>query len=195
VGNASLSYKGHRYPAEVISHCVWLYFPFPLSFREVEVRPLGLGSVVVRVGGAGLVMCCVGGGLLAQKLRSRGDAVHGLVRREDQQAELTAQGVNAHVSERALRTEQCRVRQFLHALGTWSRAGQVPSPSSIARSCSDFGNTYGSGCFYDADFRPTPFAAQVYPRPGGLRWPAMSAAQERVEPDRRGGHRLLKRHR
>ncbi|GAA2564955.1 IS6 family transposase [Streptomyces fimbriatus] len=32
----SPSYKGHRYPAEVISHCVWLYFRFPLSFREVE---------------------------------------------------------------------------------------------------------------------------------------------------------------
>jgi putative transposase len=36
VGSASLSYKGHRYPVEVISHCVWLYFRFPLSFREVE---------------------------------------------------------------------------------------------------------------------------------------------------------------
>ena len=30
------SYKGHRYPVEIISHCVWLYFRFPLSFREVE---------------------------------------------------------------------------------------------------------------------------------------------------------------
>ncbi|MFD5065300.1 IS6 family transposase, partial [Streptomyces sp. NPDC058394] len=27
--NASLSYKGHRYPVEVIAHCVWLYFRFP----------------------------------------------------------------------------------------------------------------------------------------------------------------------
>ncbi|MFD5065287.1 IS6 family transposase, partial [Streptomyces sp. NPDC058394] len=26
VENASLSYKGHRYPVEVIAHCVWLYF-------------------------------------------------------------------------------------------------------------------------------------------------------------------------
>jgi pimeloyl-ACP methyl ester carboxylesterase len=68
----------------------------------------------------------------------------------------------------------------IHALDAWSRTGQVPSPNSIARSCSDFDNTYGSGCFYDADFRPAPFATQVYPRPGGLRWPAMSAAQERV---------------
>ncbi|MFE7245558.1 IS6 family transposase [Streptomyces sp. NPDC057580] len=30
------SYKGHRYPVEIISHCVWLYFRFPLSYREVE---------------------------------------------------------------------------------------------------------------------------------------------------------------
>ena len=29
-------YKGHRYPAEIIAHCVWLYHRFPLSFREVE---------------------------------------------------------------------------------------------------------------------------------------------------------------
>ena len=31
-----VSYKSHRYPAEIIAHCVWLYHRFPLSFREVE---------------------------------------------------------------------------------------------------------------------------------------------------------------
>jgi putative transposase len=31
-----VSYKGHRYPAEIIAHCVWLYHHFQLSFREVE---------------------------------------------------------------------------------------------------------------------------------------------------------------
>ena len=31
-----VSYKGHRYPAEIIAHCGWLYHRFPLSFREVE---------------------------------------------------------------------------------------------------------------------------------------------------------------
>ncbi|WP_417159375.1 IS6 family transposase [Streptomyces bottropensis] len=36
MGSVSLSYKGHRYPVKVISHCVWLCFRFPLSFREVE---------------------------------------------------------------------------------------------------------------------------------------------------------------
>ncbi|MGP3691330.1 IS6 family transposase [Streptomyces sp. IBSNAI002] len=40
------SYKNHRYPADVISHCVWLYFCFPLSFREVEEMMLERGIVV-----------------------------------------------------------------------------------------------------------------------------------------------------
>ena len=40
------SYRGHRYPVEVISHCVWLYFRFPLSFREVEELMLRRGVIV-----------------------------------------------------------------------------------------------------------------------------------------------------
>jgi putative transposase len=48
VGSASLSYRGHRYPVEVISHCAWLYFRFPLSFREVrEVEELMLERGVI----------------------------------------------------------------------------------------------------------------------------------------------------
>lgn len=39
------------------------------------------------------------GDLLAQTLRSRGDAVHGLVRRDDQQAELATRGMNARVGD------------------------------------------------------------------------------------------------
>jgi putative transposase len=46
VGEASPSYKGHRYPAEVISHCVGLCFRFPLSFREVEELMLQRGVIV-----------------------------------------------------------------------------------------------------------------------------------------------------
>ena len=33
-----VSYKGHRYPAEIIAHCVWLYHRFPLSFRKGTVN-------------------------------------------------------------------------------------------------------------------------------------------------------------
>ncbi|MFJ7258517.1 transposase, partial [Streptomyces sp. NPDC098085] len=44
--SASPSYKGHRYPVEVIAHCVRLYHRFPLSFREVEELMLERGVVV-----------------------------------------------------------------------------------------------------------------------------------------------------
>ncbi|MFE3412319.1 IS6 family transposase [Streptomyces mirabilis] len=46
MGSAPPSYKGHRYPAEIIAHCVWLYPRFPLSFREVEELMLERGVVV-----------------------------------------------------------------------------------------------------------------------------------------------------
>ncbi|EFH80902.1 IS6 family transposase [Ktedonobacter racemifer] len=33
---SSSPYKGYRFPPVIISHCVWLYFRFSLSFRDVE---------------------------------------------------------------------------------------------------------------------------------------------------------------
>ncbi|MFE4958734.1 IS6 family transposase [Streptomyces sp. NPDC056653] len=44
--SAPPSYRGHRYPVEVIAHCVWLYFRFPLSLREVEELMLQRGVIV-----------------------------------------------------------------------------------------------------------------------------------------------------
>jgi len=45
-------YHRHRFPAEIISHCVWLYFRFPLSFRDVEemsaMRGVSLSYETVR---------------------------------------------------------------------------------------------------------------------------------------------------
>ena len=46
MGTATASYRGHRYPVEIINHCIWLYFRFPLSCREVEERMLTRGVVV-----------------------------------------------------------------------------------------------------------------------------------------------------
>ena len=40
------SYTGYRFPAEVISYAVWLYFRFPLSLRMVE-EMLALCGIVV----------------------------------------------------------------------------------------------------------------------------------------------------
>src|SRR5712691_5466759 len=39
-------YKNHRFPGEIISHAVWLYFRFCLSFRDVEELLLERGVVV-----------------------------------------------------------------------------------------------------------------------------------------------------
>src|SRR5258706_11470774 len=39
-------YAGHRYPAEIISYAVWLYFRFPLSLRMVEEMLAARGSSV-----------------------------------------------------------------------------------------------------------------------------------------------------
>jgi putative transposase len=39
-------YAGHRFPAEIISHAVWLYFRFPLSLRMVEEMLAARGIIV-----------------------------------------------------------------------------------------------------------------------------------------------------
>src|SRR5580765_8256312 len=39
-------YRGFRYPQEIISHAVWLYFRFSLSYRDVEDLLAERGIVV-----------------------------------------------------------------------------------------------------------------------------------------------------
>jgi putative transposase len=39
-------YRRHRFPAEIISHCVWLYFRFCLSYRDIEELMLVRGVFV-----------------------------------------------------------------------------------------------------------------------------------------------------
>jgi len=50
--SAASLYHRHRFPAEIIGHCVWLYFRFPLSFRDVEemlaMRGVSLSYETVR---------------------------------------------------------------------------------------------------------------------------------------------------
>ena len=43
---ATTKYKNHRFPVEIISHAVWLYLRFCLSFRDVEEILLERGVVV-----------------------------------------------------------------------------------------------------------------------------------------------------
>jgi putative transposase len=39
-------YAGYRFPAEIISHAVWLYVRFPLSLRMVEEMLAARGTIV-----------------------------------------------------------------------------------------------------------------------------------------------------
>src|SRR5215475_5746246 len=42
----SEGYKNHRFPGEILSHGVWLYYRFSLSSRDVEEMMLVRGIVV-----------------------------------------------------------------------------------------------------------------------------------------------------
>lgn len=46
MGVEAPSYKGFRFPVEIISHCVWLFHRFPLSLREVQEMMLERGIMV-----------------------------------------------------------------------------------------------------------------------------------------------------
>ncbi len=36
MNRSSFLYRRHRFPGEIISHCVWLYYRFCLSYRDIE---------------------------------------------------------------------------------------------------------------------------------------------------------------
>ena len=40
------NYAGYRFPPEIISHAVWLYFRFPLSLRMVDELLVSRGIIV-----------------------------------------------------------------------------------------------------------------------------------------------------
>ncbi|MBB3570997.1 IS6 family transposase [Rhizobium sp. BK491] len=44
--SSAVSYKRHRFPQQIISNAVWLYFRFPLSLRLVEEMLLERGIIV-----------------------------------------------------------------------------------------------------------------------------------------------------
>lgn len=64
-----LSFKRHRFPAEVIRHAVWLYFRFNLSLRDIEemlaARGIGVSYETIRCWTRKF------GPLIARRLRKR----------------------------------------------------------------------------------------------------------------------------
>ena len=82
---ARARYAGYRFPAEIISHAVWLYFRFPLGLRMVEEL------LAARASSSATKRCGNGRANLASNSRigsavgSRGSATNGIwmrVRRE-----------------------------------------------------------------------------------------------------------------
>ncbi|WP_043838627.1 IS6 family transposase [Muricoccus aerilatus] len=72
------TYPGYRFPAEIISHAVWLYHVFSLSLRDVELILAERGIIVTRERIRN--WCCKFGSEFAAKLRRRrpkpGDTWH-----------------------------------------------------------------------------------------------------------------------
>jgi putative transposase len=72
------TFPGYRFPAEVISHAVWLYRVFGLSFRDMELLMAERGITVTH---ESIRQCCLRFGAdFARKLRKRrpkpGDTWH-----------------------------------------------------------------------------------------------------------------------
>ena len=72
------SYRGYRFPREIIAHCVWLYFRFSLSFRDIQELMLERGIEVSHE--AIRLWCLKFGAEYARRLRRRrrrpGDTWH-----------------------------------------------------------------------------------------------------------------------
>jgi putative transposase len=62
-------YKNHRFPVEIISHGVWLYYRFPLSHRDVQEFLVARGIDVTYE--AIRQWCCKFGQEYANQLRHR----------------------------------------------------------------------------------------------------------------------------
>lgn len=66
----------------------------------------------------------------------------------------------------------------LRSLAQWVRTGRAPTPATVAASCPAADRTYGTGCFFEAGYRPGSYASRVRARAGDHRWPALTAARE-----------------
>ncbi|WP_443127464.1 NAD(P)-binding oxidoreductase [Gracilibacillus sp. D59] len=81
------------------------------------------------------------GGLLAQKLLSRGDNVHGLVRCDEQQKALAAQGIETVKGDLASMTVQALTEVFGNADAVVFSAGSNGGSAEVTRAIDDEGVT------------------------------------------------------
>ena len=118
------NYKGFRFPPEIISHTVWLYFRFSLSFRDVEELLAQRGIVVtyetVRQ------WCLKFGQTYANELRHRRPR-YGNIWHMDEVV-LTIRGQSTMYGEQLIRMATCLI--------SWSRATAIRKRrSDFSASC------------------------------------------------------------
>ena len=119
------TYKGYRYPIEVIGHAVWLYHRFALSLRDVEELMLARGVMLtyetIRS------WCAKFGPDYANQLRRRrprpGDKWH------VDEVFVKINGITRYLWRRSTSTATC--------LTSWSSRGETPKQrSDFSVSCS-----------------------------------------------------------
>ena len=123
--SAKSPYAGYRFPPEVISHAVWLYFRFPLSLRMVEEMLAARGIIVSYES-------------VRQWALKFGQDFANQIRRR-----LPATGDKWHLDEVApskspARSTGCGARSTRTASSStcWSRAGVIRAPpSACCASC------------------------------------------------------------
>jgi putative transposase len=118
-------YARHRFPAEVVSHAIWLYFRFPLSLRMVEEMLAARGIEVSHE-------------TVRQWALKFGQGFGNQIRRR-----LPAPGDKWHLDEVVISIAGRKhwlwraVDQHGVVLDTWSRAAAMPTqPSGYCASCS-----------------------------------------------------------
>jgi transposase-like protein len=111
------TYKPHRFPPDIISYVVWLYYRFNLSHRDIENLLAERGITVSR---EAIRLWCIKFGLiysrrLERKHRGYGDTIHSTEQYENTRAEQSHEATR--VRERGMRKFKStrQSQQFLGA--------------------------------------------------------------------------------
>jgi putative transposase len=110
------TYKRHRFPPDIISYAVWLYYRFSLSHRDIKDLLAELGITVTR---ESIRLWCIKFGSIYTRRLKRKHRSYGVAHREliPEAIHSTKQYENNRVeqSHEATRVRERRMRRFLVA--------------------------------------------------------------------------------
>ncbi len=117
------SYHGYRFPPEIISHAVWLYYRFCLSFRDVEDLLAKRGVLVsyetIRQWSRKF------GAEYARKLKRREGRLHVTERYANNRAEVSHQPTRQRERQMRRFKSTARAQRFLSVHGVIQKMTQV----------------------------------------------------------------------